>query len=369
LPRRLPQLTVWPPLPLAIYVRAGSRELPFPLGEPGCRLVPLGRHALWQGIRALRLGSGDEVLAPAYHHGTEIEALVHAGLICRFYEASETLQPDEAELEALLGPRTRALLLIHYLGFPQEVTRWRSWCDDRGLLLLEDAAQAWLATTDGRPVGAFGDAAIFCLYKMFGLPDGAALVLKEALPQPRGPRAGAWVTLALRHKAWVESRVPLAATKPPWSGELDLEAEFGLGDPEAQLSASSAFVLGKAIRPGAAEARRENYRFLLERLGEFARAPFDRLPDGASPFAFPVDTGDKGRLLAELARRNVRALDFWSVGHPALPAEEFPEASARRTRTVAVPVHQELRRKDVERIADAVAGAAAVTGPRRREAE
>src|SRR5207244_5935825 len=121
-------------------------------------------------------------------------------------------------------------------------------------------------------------------------------------------------------------------------------------------STASAFVLRRAIRPGAAEARRENYRFLLEGLGEFVRAPFDRLPEGASPFAFPVDTKDKDGLLAELARRNVRALDFWSVGHPALPAERFPQASARRRRTVGLPGHQERRREDVERIADAVSG-------------
>jgi dTDP-4-amino-4,6-dideoxygalactose transaminase len=134
-------------------------------------LFERARHGLWHGLRALGLGDDDEVLVPAYHHGSEIEALVRAGLTCRFYEASEGLAPDERELEALLGPRTRALHLIHYLGFPQEATRWRAWCEERGLFLIEDAAQAWLGSLEGRPLGSFGDIAIFCLYKLRRSPS------------------------------------------------------------------------------------------------------------------------------------------------------------------------------------------------------
>ena len=180
---RLTRLSVWPPLPPSVHLRR-RRELPFPLREEGCRLFALGRHALWHGVRALGLEPRDEILVPAYHHGSEVEALTRAGLACRFYGGSDGLQPDESELEALIGPRTRALFLIHYLGFPQELARWRRWCDERDLLLIEDAAQAWLAHCDGVPVGSVGDLAIFCLYKTYGVPDGAALVSRRPPAQP-----------------------------------------------------------------------------------------------------------------------------------------------------------------------------------------
>ena len=142
-------LSVWPPLPPAVHIRPPIPRLPFPLEAPTCRLFGRVPHALHVGVRQLGLGPGDEVLAPAYHHGAEIEALRQAGIVCRWYDAHGNLEPDEDELDALMSERVRSLYLVHYLGFPQDAARWRRWCDDRGLLLIEDATQAWLSVRDG----------------------------------------------------------------------------------------------------------------------------------------------------------------------------------------------------------------------------
>ena len=87
-------------------------------------------------------------------------------------KATPSLEPDGGELDALVGPSTRALHITHVLGFPAAAPRWRRWCDERGLLLIEDAAQAWLAADpqSGEPVGSWGDLSVFCLYKTAGLP-------------------------------------------------------------------------------------------------------------------------------------------------------------------------------------------------------
>jgi dTDP-4-amino-4,6-dideoxygalactose transaminase len=345
-----------PPLSLGVYTRHPADRIPFPLDKSGCVLFERARHGLWHGVRALGLVAGDEVLVPAYHHGSEIEALVRAGLTCRFYEATEALAPDERELQALLGPRTRALHLIHYLGFAQDAPRWRSWCKERGLFLFEDAAQAWLASLDGRPVGSFGDIAIFCLYKTFGLPDGGALLCSSPPAPPDGPSPAGIGRLALRHAAWCLERSPVLAQlasllerTTPYSPQQD----FALGDPNSPPSAATLRLL-RRIDPGAAARRCTNYRVLLDELGDLVPSPFATLPDGASPFAFPIAVDDKQTLLARLAGRGVRGLDFWSVPHPALPATRFPGAAARRARMVGLPVHQELRPADMARIARAV---------------
>src|SRR5438067_5428718 len=120
-------ITARAPLPVSIWGRAPTRRLPFPLDDPRCRVFQRARHGLWYALRAAGVAPGDEALAPAYHHGSEIEALLRAGLVCRFYDATETLAPDESELEALLTPRTRALHLIHYIGFLPDAARWRRW--------------------------------------------------------------------------------------------------------------------------------------------------------------------------------------------------------------------------------------------------
>src|SRR4029453_13044997 len=175
----LGRLAVWPPLPIRLGTSIESQPLPFPLAHEGCRLFSLARHALWSGLQTFKLRPEAEVLMPAYHHGSEVEAVIRAGLRPRFYELTESLEPDEVTLERALNLSTQAFLLIHILGFPQDAARWRLWCEERGLLLIEDAAQAFLARQGTSPVGAWGHMAIFCLYKTFGLPDGAALICER----------------------------------------------------------------------------------------------------------------------------------------------------------------------------------------------
>jgi dTDP-4-amino-4,6-dideoxygalactose transaminase len=353
---RHPQLGVWPPLPLNVYRRTAG-ALPYPLGEDNCRLYGLGRHALWHGVRRLGLGSGDGILVPAYHHGSEVEALTRAGLDCRFYEGSELLSPDEAELESLVGDRTRALLLIHYIGFPQDAARWRSWCDDHGIVLIEDAAQAFLATHDGRPVGSFGELSIFCLYKTFGVPDGGAAVgVAEDSNNDRQRRPVGVRGLARVHTSWLMTRSGrLSQVRTRFERAYDPAEDFALGDPGSGPSRATLRLLPRIADSRAARARRENYANLLAELEELVPPPFATVQPGASPFLLPIRTSDKPGLLSWLRRQGIAALDFWSVPHPSLPTERFPRASSLRKSIVGLPVHQELRPRDLDRITTAVA--------------
>jgi CelD/BcsL family acetyltransferase involved in cellulose biosynthesis len=355
-------LEVLPSTPLGGLARRPVQDQPFPLREPSTRLYSLGRHALAQGVRALGLAGGDELLVPAYHCGSEVEALERSGVVCRFFEADAKLVPERTVLEALVGPKTRGLYLIHYLGFPQDSGRWRRWCDERGLLLVEDAAQAWLATGGGAPVGASGDLSIYCLYKAFGLPDGAALFLggeAPAVQEPPGQRA---VAQARRHAGWalMHSRLltpayhRFARDRP-----YDADEDFALDDPVLP-TASTRFLLPRLVDEAAPAARRANFEALREDLGDLLAEPFREVPDGASPFAFPLEVEAKRPLLERLADQGIRAVDFWSEPHRSLPVEEFPAAARLRATTVGLPVHQELGPEDLERISRAV------LGPRRR---
>jgi dTDP-4-amino-4,6-dideoxygalactose transaminase len=308
-------------------------------------------------VRALGLGPGDQVLAPAYHHGSEIEALVRAGLGVRFYECDERLRPDEAQLASLLAPEVRALHLTHYLGFPQDTRRWREWCDERGLLLIEDAAQAWLATDGGVPAGTLGDVAIFCLYKTLGIPEGAALVGSAPPEAPAlDPRWGV-VEVGRRHGNWLaeRSRLANALTTPlRRSKEFTVEREVDLGDVDAGIWRSIPWLLPRLCDPDISARRRANYQFLLDAFGDRVPQPFAELPAGASPFAFPIETDRKQEVLERLAARGVYALDFWSTPHPSLEVDRFPDARRRRQRTVGLPVHQELGPKQLEQVVAAM---------------
>src|SRR5262249_25806204 len=79
------------------------------------------------------------------------------------------------------------LFVIHYLGWPQPISELASLCRRRGIILVEDCALSLLSEVDGRPLGTFGDYAIFCLYKTLPVPNGALLVANR--PDREAPDA------------------------------------------------------------------------------------------------------------------------------------------------------------------------------------
>jgi dTDP-4-amino-4,6-dideoxygalactose transaminase len=353
----VPYISIWPPLPFRIYARQPLKRLPFPLEDPRCRIFSLARQGLFAGIKALGLEPGDEILLPAYHHGSEVEALIRAGIVCRFYDVGQFLEPDEKDLEALLGTRVRALYLTHCLGFPQDAARWRAWCDDHGLLLIEDAAQAWLSSRDGMPVGSHGDLSIFCLYKTFGLPDGAAVISNSPPKSPRSTRTLGIARVAKGHGSYLGQRWGWLGElrrrlKPP--SEHDPEEDMGLGDPGCAPYATTGFLLARVTDPTAQAVRAANYAFLRKRLERFVPEIFVNLPEGTSPFAFPIRSDRREELLDRLRRHGLGAVGFWTFPHPCLPAAGFPRAATLRKRIVLLPVHQELCTRELERIAHIV---------------
>lgn len=358
------RLSIWPTLPLNVYFRDVSPWLPYPLSDAGCRVFSRARHAIWNACRTLGLGRKDVILVPAYHHGCEIEALLQAGVNIRYYELTELLEPDPISLQSLLTPDVRVLYLIHYLGFPQDAVRWRQWCDERGLLLFEDAAQAFLAEINNKPVGSFGHAGVFCLYKTYGIPDGGAVTMTGPPALPTSAlQSGRWRVFK-RHVNWVAERSGLIGSlhlgiKPMMKllkkkKDHNPHKEFELGDPFMPPSAMTMRLLSKLVDKTTAERRRENYRFLLDHHRHLVPRPFLSLPEGASPFAFPIEVNNADEVLRKLRRYGVEGLLFWRNAHPSLPVKDFPRSMAFRNRIFAVPVHQELTQSELYQIADAV---------------
>jgi dTDP-4-amino-4,6-dideoxygalactose transaminase len=307
---------------------------------------------------------------PAYHHGSEIEALIRSGLQIRYYELKENLEPDAVMLETLLGPDVRALYLIHYLGFPQNVAHWRKWCDEKGLMLMEDAAQAFMATRDGCPLGSFGDMSVFCLYKTYGIPDGAAVISTQPIPPPAAAApSGIW-RMFKRHYKWMAERhgaigfvhLRLIPFLNWWKKQKARpNQELDLGDPSTPPTTMTSCLLPRVFDEQTAHHRRENYRFLLTYLGHLVPAPFVSLPEGASPFAFPIEVENGRPFLKRLHRYGVLGELFWLYPHPSLPVHDFPRSKALRDRIVALPVHQELTSPELQQIVEAVYKATPIT--------
>src|SRR5438874_12954526 len=135
--------TLWPHMLLG---RART-VWPFPLQRAGARNVFLARYGIYEAARALGL-SGREVLFPAFFHSVELDALVAAGALVRFFPVSRRLGIDPDEVAARIGPRTAAVYVIHYGGFPTAIRELRDLCRTHGLALIEDCAHALLSYAD-----------------------------------------------------------------------------------------------------------------------------------------------------------------------------------------------------------------------------
>ena len=352
------RLTAWPPPVPLVTGTVSDPSPPFPLDRPGCRLYARARHGLWNGLRALGVEAGDEALMPAYHHGSEVEVLRRAGVVCRFYEGGSGLEPEEGELQSLLTARTRLLHLTHYLGLPADADRWRTWCEARGLFLVEDAAQSWLARRGPRPVGVAGHLAVFSVYKTFGLPDGGAAVSTRPMPPPG---RGSILRSARTQAPWLSRRFPLPRPARRHPGYDPME-DFELGDPSTPASRATRYLLPRVDFRGAAARRRANYERMRRDLGDLVPSAFPVPADGASPFVFPIAVDAKDRVLRSLSASGIDAMNLWSVPHPSLPDRGFPRAAMLRRRVVGLPVHQELSHDDLDWIVRCVRSSPGIEG-------
>jgi CDP-6-deoxy-D-xylo-4-hexulose-3-dehydrase len=112
-----------------------------------------------------RLRAGDEVITAAAGFPTTVNPAIHNRLIPVFIDVDvPTYNVDVSQLEAALGPRTRAVMLAHTLGNPFDLDAVSDFVRRHNLWLIEDCCDAIGATYGGRSVGTFGDLATVSFY-------------------------------------------------------------------------------------------------------------------------------------------------------------------------------------------------------------
>jgi dTDP-4-amino-4,6-dideoxygalactose transaminase len=108
---------------------------------------------------------GDEVIVPALSFVATGNAVVHAGFRPVFVDIErETLNIDPSRIEAVITPKTRAIMPVHLMGKPAEMDTINAIAKKHGLLVIEDAAEAHGALYKGKPAGSLADLAAFSTY-------------------------------------------------------------------------------------------------------------------------------------------------------------------------------------------------------------
>ena len=108
---------------------------------------------------------GDEVIVPALSFVATGNAIVHAGFTPVFVDIErETLNIDPSKIEAVITPRTRAIMPVHLMGKPAEMDTINAIAKQHGLVVVEDAAEAHGAVYKGRQAGSLADLSAFSTY-------------------------------------------------------------------------------------------------------------------------------------------------------------------------------------------------------------
>jgi len=129
--------------------------------------------ALEMSALLLDIGVGDEVILPSYTFSTTASAFLRTGCNLVFAEIDpKNMMIDPIDVERKITSNTKVIVPVHYAGIAADVIQLRNLCDENGLILVEDAAQALDSYLDGKPLGTFGSLGCFSFHETKNIHAG-----------------------------------------------------------------------------------------------------------------------------------------------------------------------------------------------------
>jgi len=312
------------------------------VGERPCVAVSSGTSALLLGLLAIGIGPGDEVIVPSFSFAATANAVALTGARPVFVD----IEPrhfclDPAAVRAAITPRTAAIVPVHLFGHPANMDALSAAAARHGLALVEDAAQAHLASWRGRPVGTFGAVAAFSFYptKNMTCGEGGMVVCADDAVARR---------VRLLRNQGMETR---------YANEV-----VGYNARMTDLHAAIGRVQLRRL-PGWTAVRRANAASLTGSLREPALRDGIQLPAVARSAApvwhqYTVRSPHRDELLAGLSAAGVQANVYYPTPIHRLPAYdldlELPRTAAACREVLSLPVHPALSSTDLEQIVTAV---------------
>lgn len=308
------------------------------VNEQECVAVNSGTSALHLALLSLGIGPGDEVLVPSFTFAASANAISLTGAEPKFVDVCEkTFCIDPDAIVKLINHRTRAILVVHLYGLPADMIAISEIATRHKLIVIEDAAQAHLASINQKPVGTFGDAAAFSFYptKNMTSGEGGMVVFKD----PSHAR-----TARLLRNQGMEKK---------YENEL-----VGFNLRMTDIHAAIGLVQIKKLKSNTLK-RQENARCLSERLGSVVETPI--IPDGYSHVFHQYTIrvrNNRDQVQSELKSAGiVTGVYYPTPVHKLVPfssPDELMVTSKICKEVLSLPVHQSLTTSDLRRVAENV---------------
>ncbi len=158
-----------------------------------------GTSALNAAMYAIGLGPGDEIICTSVTYWASCTGALALGAAVVFCDIDpETLQMDPASFEARITPRTKAVMVVHYMAYPAPMDEIMAIARKHGLKVIEDVSHAQGGHYKGRMLGTFGDVAAMSLMscKSFAIGEGGMLATDDAEIYRRAIRFGHYDRIA-----------------------------------------------------------------------------------------------------------------------------------------------------------------------------
>ncbi|MCV9996292.1 DegT/DnrJ/EryC1/StrS family aminotransferase [Paeniglutamicibacter sp. ZC-3] len=303
--------------------------------------VNSGTAGLHLGLLAAGVGPGDEVIVPSFTFAATGNSVALTGATPVFVDIEpETFSLDPIAVEAAITSKTRGIMPVHLYGHPARMRELQAIAKKHGVALYEDAAQAHGAMLDGRPVGSFGEFAMFSLYPTKNMTSGE----------------GGMVTAATDEIARNLRLLRNQGMERQYENEIigfnarmtDIHAAIG----RVQLTKVDAWT----------KTRQANAEFLNANLQGVTVPP---VVDGAvhvyHQYTIRVPEDRDGFVAALKAEHNVGAGVYYPIPNHRLPSLasyapglDLPETEQAAREVVSLPVHPALIQDDLDRIVTAV---------------
>jgi dTDP-4-amino-4,6-dideoxygalactose transaminase len=309
--------------------------------------VANGTDALLLTLKALGIGSGDDVIIPANTFVATAEAIVHAGARPVLVDINpQTYNIDVDQIEGRMTSRVKAIIPVHLYGQPADLGPILAIARRYGISVIEDAAQAHGAEYGGRRVGSWGRVACFSFYPAKNLGaygDAGAIVTND-------------------------EHVALTVRKLRDHGSVDKYQHdlIGYNSRLDTLQAAVLLVKLKHLDQWNRERRAhaQLYNDLLSRIPGIARPA---VLDGASHvyhlYVVRVERGSRDELRTYLLERGIQTGIHYptpvhltaAFGDPQGRAHRFPVAEACAKTIVSLPMYPELESNQIEYVATQIA--------------
>lgn len=316
--------------------------------------------ALHLAYLAAGAGPGDEVIVPSFTFAATANAALYCGATPVFAEILSRKQPylDPEDVARRITPRTKAVCVVHYAGYPAAVDGLKEVCDAHGVALIEDVAHAPSATLLGRKLGTWGLAGAFSFFsnKILSVGEGGLLCTDSdevaALARSRRSHAmtsGTWD----RHRGRTDTY-----------DVVELGYNYRLDEPRAALLLARLARLEQDI-----SRRREltlRYRSLLAEVPGLIVPYEDGDVSGSSCYVMPVmleRLGDQSEVARRMRERGIQTSIFYPAVHRfSAYRERFPGVSLPITEMAAqteltLPLFPHMTHEDQDRVVAALAEA------------